>query len=210
MGSTPYPLALRERDCRAALAMTTSDASPRITPQLRHRECSSLCASVSLLSLRAFLFLSLRGAQRRGNPVPEPTPLPLRDCRAALAMTAFDASPRITPCFVITSVPLLGIASVSPFVIASVSLSVIARSAATWQSRSRTNAPTPPRLPRFARNDSIRRVAANNPLLRHRECSSLRHRERFSFCHCEERSDVAIPFRNQRPYPSEIAALRSQ
>ena len=88
--------------------------------------------------------------------------------------------------------------------------SVIARSAATWQSRSGTNAPTPPRLPRCARHDSIRRVAANNPLLRHRQCSSLRHRERFSFCHCEERSDVAIPFRNQTPYPSEIAALRSQ
>ena len=28
-------------------------------------------------SSRAFLFLSLRGAQRRGNPLPEPTPLPV-------------------------------------------------------------------------------------------------------------------------------------
>ena len=169
-----------------------------------HRESPPASSSRAFLSLslRAFLFLSLRGAQRRGNPVPEPTPLPLRDCRAALAMTASNASPRITPCFVIASVPLV--------VIASISLSVIARSAATWQSRSGTNAPTPPRLPRCAPNDSIRRVAANHPLLRHRERSSLCHCERFSFCHCEERSDVAIPFRNQRPYPSEIAALRSQ
>ena len=143
--------------------------------------------------------LSLRGAQRRGNPYPPPVIARSKATWQSIFQAVPDARWIASP----SARNDGGVARNDGGVLAVILIPVIARSAATWQSiptpslrgAKRRGNPYPPLSLRGAQrrgNPYFRQCRTLDGLLRLRLAMTVGTRNDPNSCHCEEQSDVAI------------------